>query len=288
MSKITVNLVGAGRVGQTILGLLRSLPDYTIQDVLSARLASARNAIRFAGAGRAVENYTELNPADMWILAVPDSQIAPVSARIAEGFGGRESPENRPVAFHCSGFFASDQMSPLRRLGWQLASVHPVLTISDPEIAIQQFEGVYCGIEGDASALEPVRHLLKAVGAHPFQIKTEDKSLYHAAAVFSNNFTVVLQAIAREAWAAAGVPDDIAKELNAKLLQATAENVIAQGPGNALTGPASRGDQFVVAQQGNDVRRWNPSVGNLYKDMSALAMMIAAQGTVGGTTDNRD
>ena len=54
MSKLKVNLVGAGRVGQTLLGLLKTLPGYAIQDVLSSRYTSAQDAVQFAGAGRAV------------------------------------------------------------------------------------------------------------------------------------------------------------------------------------------------------------------------------------------
>lgn len=192
MSNVRVNLVGAGRVGQTLLGLLRSLPGYSIQDVLSSRLISAQNAVQNVKAGRAVEKYTRLKPADLWILTVPDSQISTTAAEIAKVFKDRDIEGQSPVAFHCSGFFAADQMAPLRDLGWRLASVHPVLTFTDAATAIKQFEGTLCGIEGDKIALAFIEQLLKELGAVPFQIESENKSLYHAAAVISNNFTVVL------------------------------------------------------------------------------------------------
>ncbi len=280
MSEIKVNLIGAGRVGQTLLGLLRSLPGYTIQDVLSSRLVSAQSAVKLAGAGRAVKTYAELKPAGLWILTVPDTQISIAATEIANAFKDRNVAVQPPVAFHCRGFFAADQMASLGDLGWRLASVHPVLTFTDPLIAIRQFEGTFCGVEGEA--LEIVEPFLKEMGALPFRINSEQKSLYHAAAVISNNFTVVLQAIAREAWSAAGVPEDIATQLNANLLQATYENVAAHGPLGALTGPASRGDTVVVKQQTQDVTRWHPAAGAVYKELSELAQKMT---TIGKTQE---
>ncbi|CTQ55204.1 hypothetical protein LP7551_03745 [Roseibium album] len=282
MSELTVNLIGAGRVGQTLLGLLSKAPDCIVQDVLSNSYTSAENAVKFAGAGRAVRDCTELHPADLWILAVPDTQIAVVADRLAEVLPKWDSGQLAPVAFHCSGFFAAEQMAPLRKLGWHLASVHPVLTFATPELALRQFNGVHCGVEGDAAALEVVNPLLESLGAKPFSIKSESKSLYHAAAVISNNFTVVLQAIAREAWAEAGVPADIAEQLNDSMLRATYENVSMEGPQKALTGPAARGDDFVVQKQGEDVANWSLEVGTIYKEMSVLARRLKSTGEVLG------
>ncbi|MEM9631760.1 MAG: Rossmann-like and DUF2520 domain-containing protein [Pseudomonadota bacterium] len=276
MSRMTANLIGAGRVGQTLLGLLGDEPSCTVQDVLSNSCSSAEKAVSFAGEGRAVQDYADLRPADLWVLAVPDTQIAAVAERLAEVLSKRG--DESAVAFHCSGFFAAEQLEALRKLNWQLASVHPVLTFATPELAKKQFNGVHCGVEGDRAALEVINPLLETLGATTFSISSESKSLYHAAAVFSNNFTVVLQAIAREAWAKAGVPDDIAVKLNNSMLKATFENVAAEGPQKALTGPAARGDEFVVTRQGDDVAEWHPSAGRIYAEMSVLARRLKSEG----------
>lgn len=277
MSRMTVNLIGAGRVGQTLLGLLVDEPNCTVQDILSNSFSSAEKAVGFAGAGRAVQDYTDLRPADLWILAVPDTQIAAAAERLADVLSERE--DEAAIAFHCSGFFPAGQLAALRKLNWHLASVHPVLTFATPELAKKQFNGVHCGVEGDAAALAVINPLLEQLGAEIFPISSESKSLYHAAAVFSNNFTVVLQAIAREAWAEAGVPDDIAVKLNNSMLRATYENVLVEGPQKALTGPAARGDEFVVSRQGEDVARWHPEAGSVYREMSVLAGRLKSDGT---------
>lgn len=275
MPDITVNLIGAGRVGQTLLALLQGVPGYWVQDVLSRRPSSAAQAVAFAGAGRAVADPAQLRPADLWVVAVPDTQIAQAAQDIA-GVAAQPLTAPPPVVFHCSGFYASDQLAPLRDLGWHAASVHPVLSFADPAEAVRQFPGTFCGVEGDAQALAVIDPMLTAMGAVPFPIRSDSKSLYHAAAVLSNNFTVVLQALARQAWAEAGVPDEIAQGLNDSLLRATYENVAAKGPWEALTGPAARGDTAVVRQQGADVARWHPVAGRLYRDMSDLARQMKA------------
>ena len=278
MKQRRVNLIGAGRVGKTLLGLMNAQPGVVVQDVLSARAASARQAVDFVGGGRVVDDLGQMAPADLWILAVPDTRISEVAGEIATQVAPKGPKDTPPVAFHCSGFFSSDLLQPLRDLGWQLASLHPVLSFADPVEATRQFPGTYCGIEGDAEAVEQLTRLMADLGATPFALQADSKSLYHAAAVISNNFSVVLQAIAQEAWAAAGVPDDIAAQLNANLLRATCANVTALGPQEALTGPAARGDAFVVTQQGADVARWHPEAGALYEQLSTLAARLKTRG----------
>ncbi|MFK7746188.1 MAG: Rossmann-like and DUF2520 domain-containing protein [Roseobacter sp.] len=276
MTTTTVNIIGAGRVGCTFMGLVHALPDYSIQDVFSARFASAQDAVARFQAGRAVDCFGDLRSADIWIVSVPDDKISQVAAALADC---EHVQSSHPVAFHCSGYFAADHMAVLRPAGWHLASVHPVLSFSDPQVAMAQFPGVLCGIEGDPVALNVVTALLKGLHAQPFAVDPAHKSRYHAAAVFSNNFAVVLQAMAQELWASAGVTDEIAAKLNKSLLEATCANVIAHGPQAALTGPAARGDDWVVTRQGAAVAEWNPAAGRLYADMSVLAQRLKSTGT---------
>lgn len=128
-------------------------------------------------------------------------------------------------------------------------------------------------------AVQAAEDLFASIGGVPFRIASERKELYHAAAVFSNNFATALQAIARAAWRDAGVPDEIAAQLNASLINATAENVVELGPVGALTGPAARGDRLVVKGQGEVVLEWNEEAGRLYVALSALAERLKSKGS---------
>lgn len=270
----TLNIVGCGKVGQTLARLFHLNAACNIQDLKGFDLVEAEGAAQFIGAGRPVASVGNMRPADFWLVTVPDTLIGSIAAEIAGALPGVSTAA--PVAFHCSGFLPASALVPLRATGFRLASTHPVLTFANPATAVEQFPGTPCGLEGDDAAMDALRPLFSAIGAHCFAVQTAHKPLYHAAAVFSNNFTVVLQAIAREAWAAAGVPDDLAAQIQTSLLQATSENVHTLGP-RAITGPAARGDFDVVRSQGAEVFRWHPDAGVLYQELSRLAQRLAAQ-----------
>ena len=263
-----VNIIGAGRVGRTFLRLLGS----QVHDIAGGTRKSAETAVQETGHGRATDLET-MRRADIWLLTVPDTQIASAAQTLAE------TNVQPTIAIHCSGFHTADIMAPLRERGWHLASAHPNLSFADPKTAAGRFPGTPCGLEGDNQAVEAIETLLTDLGANPFRIASEKKALYHAAAVFSNNFATVLQAVAREAWAEAQVPDNIAAKLNASLLTATAENVLAHGPADALTGPAARGDRDVVDRQAEAVAEWNADAGRVYRDLSAMAERLKRLGT---------
>lgn len=275
MERLKINLIGPGKVGLTILRRIAMTGAYMIQDIAGRSLDKAEAAVAFIGSGVAVRSVADMRQADLWLLTVPDSQVASAASELAATSTASGQPS---VAVHCSGFLPADEMKPLRALGWQLASLHPVLTFADPGKAVSHFDGVSCGMEGDPGALALVEPLVRQIGGRPFGIRSDAKAIYHAAAVFSSNFNVVLQAIAREAWAKAGVPDDVAAALNATLMSACTDNVMELGPARALTGPASRGDQRVVDEQEAAVRSWHPAAGEIYRDMSVLAQRLKRTG----------
>lgn len=274
-----LNLVGAGKVGQTLFRLLAACDCYEIQDVASTSVEKARKAVSFIGKGHAAASIGEMRPADIWFVAVPDRLIAGVASDIATVANSQAQGE-RPVAVHCSGSLPSSVMEPLAGRGWSLASLHPVMSFASPEAACRQFPGAWCGLEGDAEAKDVLMPLVEAIGGRAFDIASEGKMLYHAAAVFSNNFAVVLQAIARGAWAKAGLPEETVRELNRSMLASTFENLMAVGPGAAITGPAARGDDNVVERQGRQVEEWFPEAGEIYRLMSVLARRLKEQGAL--------
>lgn len=270
----TLNIVGCGKVGQTLARVFHANGVCTVQDLKGLDLSEASRAAEFIQAGQAVGSWQDMRPADLWLITVPDTKIAEVAEEMAVAV----SPVTGTVAFHCSGFLPAATLAPLRTLGWTLASTHPVLTFADPAAAVAQFSGTPCGLEGDEVALAALRPLFQAAGAQCFSVETASKPLYHAAAVFSSNFTVVLQAIAREAWASAGVPDALVPQIEASLMAATVKNISEFGP-RAITGPAARGDHKVVRLQGAEVFRWHPEAGILYQELSRLARRLAIQQT---------
>ena len=276
----SVNVIGAGKVGRTLMSLTRDAAGYTLGDIADCREESARAAVQAIAAGQVVASVAEMRPADLWFLTVPDDAIAETARKLA-GVSGRahgETAAPRPVAVHCSGFLSSEALAPLRDRGWLTASCHPVRSFADPDLAARQFPGTLCGVEGDADAVARIEAFVSALGGRPFAVNAEKKALYHAAAVFSNNFTVVLQAVAMEVWQEAGVATDVAGELCASLLGGTATNVATLGPAAALTGPAARGDKNVLEIEERSLATWQPDAAVLYRDLSRLARSLKQTG----------
>lgn len=279
-----VNVIGAGKVGRTLMSLTRDAEDYSLGDVTSRDAVRANTAVAALVAGRAAAGLCDMRPADLWFLTVPDDAIADVARLLGATSGLAAGHGPRPVAVHCSGFLSSEALRPLHDLGWLTASCHPVLSFADPDLAARQFPGTLCGIEGDVGAIAQIEAFVAAIGGRPFAVKAEKKALYHAAAVFSNNFTVVLQAVAMDVWLEAGVSTEVASELCASLLDGAAANVAALGPSAALTGPAARGDQNVIEVEERSLAAWQPDAAVLYRDLSRLARSLKRTGSALGAT----
>jgi predicted short-subunit dehydrogenase-like oxidoreductase (DUF2520 family) len=275
----TLNVIGCGRVGQTLAALLHQHGVCVVQDLYSRSAASAKQAAAFVGAGRVASALADMRAADVWLLSVPDGQIAQVAAQLAAAQG--QALKNA-VVWHNSGFLSAEVLAPLQDVGAVTASVHPVLSFATPASAVAQFAGTLCGLEGQPEALAVLRPWVAAIGGQGFEIESAKKPLYHAAAVFCSNFTVVLQGVAQEAWRESGVPAELLAPLTQALLQSSVANVSKLGPAEALTGPAARGDTAVVQRQAEVVQAWHPNAGEAYRLLSDMASQLKRTGSTQG------
>ena len=269
---LTINIVGAGRVGRTMLHLCAKV-GLTVRDVASRTEAGAQETVTATDVGRAT-SIDAMRPADIWLITVPDTEIKQIARRLAQ------SAAQPAIAVHCSGFHPAEIMAPLREAGWQLASLHPVRSFADSVAAAADFPGTLCGVEGNADAVPFVRSFVETLGGVPFDIASDGKALYHGAAVFSNNFTTLLQAMAQQLWAEAGVAPEVAVRLQEGLLRNALDNVTALGPRDALTGPAARGDHELVAAQSAEITAYDAELGRLYDQLSAMAASLKTTGKV--------
>ncbi len=268
----TLNLVGAGRVAQTLATLWHAHGSFAIQDVLTTSLASAQAACSVIGAGTAVASMQAMRPADVWMLAVQDAQLADCAQALAAAATGGPS-----IVFHCSGAQSAFTLAPLAALGWQTASAHCILSFASVPAALTQFPGTPCALEGDARACDALRPAFTAIDARCFDVASSDKLLYHAAAVFATNFLPVLQSTAEDLWRSTGMPEALITHLRATLLRNAVANITTLGPQAALTGPAARGDLAAMGRQGAAVAAWDGQAGAAYSALSALALRLAQQ-----------
>jgi predicted short-subunit dehydrogenase-like oxidoreductase (DUF2520 family) len=269
----TLTIIGCGKVGKTLGRLWHANGTFVIQDVLNRSLASSHRAASFIGAGRAVRDYAGLLPADIYLIASSDDQLAQCCEDLARS--GRITAGT--IVFHCSGALASTELQPAAQQGASIASVHPIRSFASPEQVADNFAGTYCGVEGDPRALEVLSEGFSAIGARMVSIDAECKTIYHSAAVFACNYLVTLLDIAQQAYAKSGIPPEVSLKLMEPLVRETVDNVFTLGPADALTGPIARGDLATVVKQYRAVSAWNKRHGRLYRQLGTLTAALAAR-----------
>lgn len=266
----TLNIVGAGHVGRVLGRLFAQRGVFDVQDVLTRSQGSARQAVDFIGAGRAVDDAGAMRPAAVWMLAVGDDQLAQAGAALA-----RAGLLANAVVFHCSGAKSSAELDAAAQLGAATASVHPIRSFADPQAVAAGFDGTFCGIEGSPAALALLGPAFEAIGARLVPIDAAAKTVYHAASVFASNYLVTVLDAALRAYQAAGIPPEVAREVAAPLAAETLSNVLRLGPEAALSGPVARGDMATVARQQAAVTVWDAPTGALYAALAAATVDLA-------------
>jgi predicted short-subunit dehydrogenase-like oxidoreductase (DUF2520 family) len=267
----TLTLIGAGNLGQTLGRLFNDSGAFRIQDVVCRSADSAQRAVAFVGAGRPLAKMEQLAAADVYMIAVPDDDIADCATGLAES-GVLASAS---VVFHCSGSRSASEMAAVMQASAAIASIHPVRSFAQPKEVLKSFAGTYCGTEGDAAALSVLGPAFEKIGAVLVPIEARHKMLYHAAAVFASNYLVTVLDAALEAYGAAGIPRATALPMLAPLARNALENLLRVGPEAALSGPVARGDLNTVAKQYRALREWDIETATLYRQLARRTLRLA-------------
>ncbi len=275
MDRSSLNVVGCGRLGQAITKLFVTSNLIERIAVCNRSKASGERAVAVIGRGEVCGSIQEMPQSDLWLISCGDQEIGSVAQQLAET--GSLAPQS--VVFHCSGILTSEVLAPLRDKGVRTASVHPMRSFAHADVAVQEFPGTYCALEGEGEATRILEALFTQLGAYVVTIPHEAKILCHAGHVFASNYLVALLECSRRLYVAAGVPEELAVRMMQPLVQGTLENISRLGHVQALTGPIARGDAVVVARQHADVSAQEPLLGELYASLGRIAMELArAQG----------
>jgi predicted short-subunit dehydrogenase-like oxidoreductase (DUF2520 family) len=214
-----------------------------VQVIGSGRVGSAVSA-------RLRERGVAVNAADpdVVLLCVPDTAIRDVSRYLIPG---------RASVGHVSGATPLAALEPHERR----FSLHPLQTFDrsgDPA----QFDGAWAAITGETTeALGVARELAGLLGLEAFELADDERTLYHAGAVFASNYLVTLQ----RAAVRLGVP----AEGVVPLMTRTIEN------GFDLTGPIARGDWATVEAHKDAIRDAHPELENLYETLAEATVLLA-------------
>ena len=253
-SKLSVAIIGSGRVA-TALGLALTRAGHLVSIVASLHSAHARRAANLIGRKTKhaslnnlcrAENVGELTQADLIVIATSDDAIETVSQQLEAAFRTGSRPDRREtrrrIALHTSGALDANVLDPLRREGFAVGSIHPLISISNPVTGADWLARAYFSLEGDPPAVRTGRQLVRSLGGQAFQIQPEMKALYHAAALMASPNLTALLDIALEMLTRCGISPNRARHMLLPLVESTLANLVRQDPRAALTGTFKRGD----------------------------------------------
>ncbi|MBA2649192.1 MAG: DUF2520 domain-containing protein [Legionella sp.] len=268
---LSVNIIGAGRVGMTVGQLLVKKNLATIESICNRSKTSTIKAIAFIGQGHHCPNISQLAPADLIFITTGDESIAMVCSELSKN----QTIKPGTVVIHCSGALTSDILRPMKELGCVLASVHPMRSFAVPEYSVQQFDNTYCAMEGDKQALKVVGPLFKAMGGIIYEIEKHKKNAYHAAAVFASNYLVALAEQALSCMQVAGIEHDLSMHVITALMKSTVTNLEATlSPRQALTGPIQRGDISTIVNHMTSLE--DPEQKQLYSELGKATLKLTS------------
>ena len=145
----TLNVVGCGRAGCSLVRLWLEAGTVRIGAVLNRSRASSDRAVADIGDGCAADTLSAMPPADFWLIGTGDDQIASVARELADSgkaFRGA-------LVFHLAGRFGLEALAPLQGTDALLAALHPVRSLTHARLTIAEFKGTACVAEGRDEAL---------------------------------------------------------------------------------------------------------------------------------------
>jgi len=269
-----IAVVGSGRLGSALAVLLSR---YGFREVRAYDRNSDKQQILQQWPDVSITAPADLQAAvtgaDLVFLAVQDRYIAGLASDIAECLRGVDL-QGRFFA-HLSGSLTSAELQPLAAAGGFTCSLHPLQSLAEVEGAVAGLAGSYFSFEGDPEALPTAEFVVAVLNGHLVQLKAEDKVLYHAAAVVSSNFFIVLEEMAISLMTGTGVDRETARKMLLPLIRGSFENLERVDPVAALTGPIVRGDDQTVASHLAALQEKSPDYLDAYRLLANLNVALA-------------
>ncbi|WP_051283849.1 Rossmann-like and DUF2520 domain-containing protein [Desulforegula conservatrix] len=269
-SKI-IAIIGCGRAGSK-LGFWLSRSGYKIEALFDPDITKAEKLSIEVNAEKVCSEASHAaSCSDIIFISTPDSLIKPTCAEIAKGGGFNTGS----IVFHLSGSLPSSILLEAAKKGALTASFHPLQSLAGGDTEINPFKDILIAVEGYAEAVAQAKKMAIDLGARPYEIDGNAKTLYHASAVIASNYLVSLMKMASEVMAASGIPEEKAFEFLLPLVKGTLANMEKMGVEQALTGPVSRGDATTVIAHINGITEKTPDLKKAYIELGKIALQIS-------------
>lgn len=243
--KLSVGVVGAGRVGAVLAAGLRAAGHPVVAAAGESDASRGRAADLLPGV--ALRKPSDVaREADLLLLTVPDDMLPNVVKVLADS-GALHAGQ---VVAHTSGRHGLAVLAPAAAVGARTIALHPAMTFTGTSVDLERLHGCVFGLTAGPAERELAESLVADLDGRPTWVPEEMRTLYHAGLAHGANHLVTLVSEAMGLLSAAGV-DDPAGTLR-PLLDAALDNALDHGDA-ALTGPIVRGDVQTVAAHLKDI-----------------------------------
>lgn len=264
-NKIRLGFIGAGALA-TMLAVEFKKHGYKVAAVSSRGYESAKNlASRLDGCRAANDNQQVADNADLVFIATPDDIIPVVASELCWRKG--------QMIVHCSGADSVDILNTAKIAGCQTGVFHPLQTFAAG--LEDNLKGITFAVEAGEPLLTQLKDMAQMLGGHSIELKSKDRVIYHAAAVFACNYLVTLTDIAAGLWEDIELPRDKAIQALLPLMRGTLNNIEAIGITQSLTGPIARGDSGTISKHLTALDKIAPDIADLYRELGFNTIPIA-------------
>jgi len=217
-------LLGSGNVGFHLSQLFIN-KGFAIHEIYNCRAKSGIELSKNANS-KFIDDISKIDKnADLYIIALTDSQIEEVSAKLKINSG---------VVVHTSG---STNISVLSKYFDNCGVFYPLQTFS--KYVELNYSEIPFFIEGNnIFSLKFLKKFSSEISNKVIEINSEQRKLLHISAVFASNFTNFLYTIAEDLLQKANLNFDVLEPL----IKETTRKALLNNPQNSQTGPAIRQD----------------------------------------------
>jgi len=269
----SISIVGIGRVGGA-LAIALSRSGYALENLVYRTPETAEQISNLLPATSSVTAPATSFPqihSDIILIATADPDIRPAAEMLVHHV------DHRPVVLHTSGSLSSsDVLAALSSSGCAIGSMHPLVSISDAVSGSDAFSNAFFCVEGDDAARMTATSIVESLGGRSFSIRSENKALYHAAAVTASGHFVALVDAAIEMLTECGVDSQRAQEILLPLIQSTVDNLESQRPARALTGTFARGDFAAFERHLGAMEKTPKAIRDIYLLLGERSLELAA------------
>lgn len=223
---IKVVIIGAGNVATHLYQSFNQLKQIDVVQVFNRN----SNHLDFLDdPSKKASNIADIKKADLYLIAIKDEAVEDLASKL---------PENKGLVAHTSGSQPMSILSSFENYG----VFYPLQTFSKNKSV--DFSEIPLCLEANSSEnLDFLKRLAKMLSKKVYEVDSEQRKALHVSAVFVNNFSNHLFALAADYCKENDLPFEILKPL----IKETVDKLETLDPYSAQTGPALRNDQKTIS-----------------------------------------